>query len=152
MFHRRRYPGTARFRNYSAMNAQHLAECPPMTRSGGSARLGGVSLAVGQIYALDVEPTVKARMLRELAVWYRALAEQAANPVIWESRLLTAKDLDAAAGELEQERAAALGAEKNSARFVCKPGSAPVDTASFPSVTDSVESSDEPTQDQNCLR
>jgi hypothetical protein len=68
------------------------------------ARIGRVSLAVGQIYEIDAEPLVKARMLRELAVWYRAMAPRAANPVIWESRLHTAEDLDAEARRLEQQR------------------------------------------------
>jgi hypothetical protein len=76
-----------------------------MTQSLGSARLGHVSLAVGEMCAINIEPSVKARMLRELAAWYRALAERAANPVIWESRLLTAEDLDAAASGIEQRRA-----------------------------------------------
>jgi hypothetical protein len=77
-----------------------------MTQSVASARPTRVSLAVGQIYAIDAEPSVKARLLRELADWYRALAERAANPVIWESRLLTAEHLDAQANRIEQPRAA----------------------------------------------
>lgn len=76
-----------------------------MTQSLGSARPGHVSLAVGEMCAINIEPSVKARMLRELAAWYRALAERAANPVIWASRLLTAEDLDAAASGIEQRRA-----------------------------------------------
>jgi hypothetical protein len=39
-------------------------------------------------------------MLRELAAWYRGFAARAANPVIWESRLLTAEDLDAEASRM----------------------------------------------------
>ena len=37
--------------------------------------------------------------LRNLAAWYREFAEQAGNPVIWESRLLMAESL-----ELEAQR------------------------------------------------
>jgi hypothetical protein len=40
-------------------------------------------------------------MLRELAAWYRAFAVRAANPVIWESRLLTADDLNAEASRID---------------------------------------------------
>jgi hypothetical protein len=43
--------------------------------------------------------------LRELASWYRELAERAANPMIWESRLRTAEDLDAEAERLERRNA-----------------------------------------------
>jgi hypothetical protein len=32
--------------------------------------------------------------LRELAAWYRKFAECAGNPVIWESRVLLAEDLE----------------------------------------------------------
>jgi len=39
--------------------------------------------------------------LRELAAWYRELAEQSGNPAIWDSRLRTAEDLEAEAIELE---------------------------------------------------
>lgn len=45
--------------------------------------------------------------LRVLASWYRAFAEQAGNPVIWESRLLMAESLEAEAVRIEDERAAA---------------------------------------------
>jgi hypothetical protein len=51
-----------------------------MTQSLGSPRLRHVSLAVGDMSAINIEPSVKARMLRELAAWYRDLAERAANP------------------------------------------------------------------------
>jgi len=71
-------------------------------RTNESSRLGRVSLAVGDLRASDVEASVKARMLRELAAWYRRLAARAGNPVIWESRLLTAVDLDAEASRIEQ--------------------------------------------------
>jgi hypothetical protein len=74
-------------------------------RTDASRRLGLVSLAVGDICALNIEPSVKARMLRELAAWYRAFAARAANPVIWESRLLTAEDLEAEASRIEQQQA-----------------------------------------------
>jgi hypothetical protein len=40
--------------------------------------------------------------LRELASWYRAFAERAGNPAIWECRLRTADDLDEEARRLEQ--------------------------------------------------
>jgi hypothetical protein len=42
-----------------------------------------------------------------LASWYRAFAEHAGNPVIWESRLLTAESLEAEAEHIEAELAAA---------------------------------------------
>jgi hypothetical protein len=45
--------------------------------------------------------------LRELASWYRAFAEHAGNPVIWESRLLMAESLEAEAEHVEDELAAA---------------------------------------------
>jgi hypothetical protein len=56
-------------------------------------------MAALPLIAFDVDetPLAKARMLRELAVWYRRLASRTANPVIWESRLLMAKELDAEA-------------------------------------------------------
>jgi hypothetical protein len=44
--------------------------------------------------------------LRELASWYRELAERAGNPMIWESRLRTAEDLEAAAERIEWKLAA----------------------------------------------
>jgi hypothetical protein len=40
--------------------------------------------------------------LRELADWYRGLAERAANPTIWDARLRTAEDLEAEAMRLER--------------------------------------------------
>jgi hypothetical protein len=39
--------------------------------------------------------------LRELACWYRGLAERTANPMIWDARLRTAEDLEAEAARLE---------------------------------------------------
>lgn len=39
--------------------------------------------------------------LRELAAWYRQLAERAGDPRIWEARLLTAEKLEAEADRLE---------------------------------------------------
>ena len=45
--------------------------------------------------------------LRELASWYRELAERAGNPAIWESRLLTAEYLETEA--LRVERLVAAG-------------------------------------------
>ena len=50
--------------------------------------------------------------LRELATWYRDFAERAENPMIWESRLRTAGDLDAEAERIERSLAtngAAMG-------------------------------------------
>jgi hypothetical protein len=48
--------------------------------------------------------------LRELASWYRQLAERAGNPVIWEARLRTAEDLereaDRAVGKVDLKEAA----------------------------------------------
>jgi len=65
---------------------------------------GPISLAVAAMCETDVESSVKARMLRELAAWYRTLASRAGNPVIWECRLLTAADLDAEASRIEQRQ------------------------------------------------
>lgn len=42
------------------------------------------------------------KKLRELASWYRELAERAANPAIWDSRLRTAEDLEAEARRVER--------------------------------------------------
>ncbi len=42
------------------------------------------------------------RKLRALAGWYREFAERAGNPVIWEARLRTAKDLEHEADRLEK--------------------------------------------------
>ena len=44
--------------------------------------------------------------LRELALWYREFAERAGNSMIWESRLRTAEDLEAAAERIERTLAA----------------------------------------------
>ena len=44
----------------------------------------------------------KWRRLRELAHWYRELADSADNPVIWEARLQTAKELKREADTLEE--------------------------------------------------
>jgi hypothetical protein len=43
--------------------------------------------------------------LRELASWYRDFAERAGNPVIWEARLRTAKELEAEADAVERSQA-----------------------------------------------
>jgi hypothetical protein len=43
--------------------------------------------------------------LRELASWYRDFAERAGNPIIWEARLRTAKELEAEADLVERTRA-----------------------------------------------
>jgi hypothetical protein len=42
--------------------------------------------------------------LRELACWYREFAERTENPVIWDSRIRTAEDLEAEAARLEGGR------------------------------------------------
>jgi hypothetical protein len=42
----------------------------------------------------EEERREKQRRLRELAHWYRDFAERAGNPVIWEARLRTAKELE----------------------------------------------------------
>jgi hypothetical protein len=65
-----------------------------------------VSEAVEQVRATDAEPSVKGRMLRELAAWYRAFAAQAANPAIWESRLFTAEYLEAEANRIDPNKTA----------------------------------------------
>ena len=49
----------------------------------------------------------KPERLRELAYWYRGLAERTANPTIWDARLRTAEDLEAEAARLERFTAAA---------------------------------------------
>ena len=41
--------------------------------------------------------------LRKLAAWYREFAERAGNPLIWESRLLLAEDLEREAARIELE-------------------------------------------------
>ena len=69
-----------------------------------SARLRRLSPTFAQICAIDAEPPVKARRLRELAAWYRVFATRSGNPVIWESRLLTAEELDAEAGRIESQQ------------------------------------------------
>ncbi len=43
------------------------------------------------------------RRLRQLALWYRELAEGAANPAIWEARLQTAERLEREAERLAEE-------------------------------------------------
>jgi len=63
-----------------------------------------VTVGVEQTRLADAEPPAKARMMRELAAWYRLLAEDAANPVIWESRLLTADDLDVEANRIDPQQ------------------------------------------------
>ncbi|HVH87445.1 MAG TPA: hypothetical protein VM912_12025, partial [Terriglobales bacterium] len=40
--------------------------------------------------------------LRNLASWYREFAEQAGNPVIWESRLFMAESLEREAKRIER--------------------------------------------------
>jgi len=48
----------------------------------------------------------EARKLRDLASWYRELAERAGSTTIWETRLHMAEDLDHEADRLERERIA----------------------------------------------
>jgi len=50
------------------------------------------------------------KRLRELACWYRGLAERAANPTIWDARLRTAEDLEAEAVRLECTPVSEIGA------------------------------------------
>jgi hypothetical protein len=51
---------------------------------------------------VEQPPEADPSKLRELASWYRQFAERAGNPMIWEARLLTAKDLDAKADRIER--------------------------------------------------
>jgi hypothetical protein len=52
--------------------------------------------------ALNGAPNLTdAERLRELACWYRELAERTANPTIWDARLRTAEDLETEAARLE---------------------------------------------------
>jgi hypothetical protein len=51
---------------------------------------------------MHVDPTqTNPSKLRELASWYRDLAERASNPAIWEARLRTAEELEAEADLVE---------------------------------------------------
>ena len=45
----------------------------------------------------------KQRKLRELAAWYREIAERAGDPAIWEARLRTAKEFEQEADRLMHE-------------------------------------------------
>lgn len=74
------------------------------TSSSDSPPLKLLSPTLAHACEMDAEPNVKARILRDLAAWYRAFAERAANPVIWESRLLTAGRLEAEAGRIDPEQ------------------------------------------------
>ena len=56
--------------------------------------------------ASDDDCSASVRRLRELAAWYRAFAERAGNPAIWDARLRTAEDLDAEASRIEQRTSA----------------------------------------------
>jgi hypothetical protein len=53
------------------------------------------------------------REMRELAAWYRAFAEKAANPAIWEARLQTAEDLDQEADRIERRQRYANGPKQS---------------------------------------
>ena len=55
---------------------------------------------------LGEDPSTRVRRLRELAAWYRALAERAGDPAIWDARLRTAEDLDLEANLIEQRTSA----------------------------------------------
>ena len=55
---------------------------------------------------LGEDPSTRVRRLRELAAWYRALAERAGDPAIWAARLRTAEGLDAEASLIEQRTSA----------------------------------------------
>ena len=63
-----------------------------------------VDVGIEPAHLADAEPSAKARMLRELAAWYRVLAVRAGNPVIWESRLHTADDLEAEASRIDPQQ------------------------------------------------
>jgi hypothetical protein len=43
------------------------------------------------------------RKLRQIAHWDREFADRAGNPVIWEARLRTAKELEREADRLQEE-------------------------------------------------
>lgn len=51
---------------------------------------------------LSDDRRAEARRLREMAAWYRALADRAGNPMIWDARLRTAEDLEAEADRSER--------------------------------------------------
>ncbi len=53
------------------------------------------------------------KKLRELALWYREFAERAGNPVIWESRLNMAEDLEEEADRLETATPHGLSARRS---------------------------------------
>ena len=42
------------------------------------------------------------RRLREIATWYREIAEKTGNPTVWEARLRTAAELEKEAARLER--------------------------------------------------
>jgi hypothetical protein len=46
-------------------------------------------------------PVRESAHLRRLAAWYREFAERAGNPAIWDARLRTAEDLEAAADRVD---------------------------------------------------
>jgi hypothetical protein len=60
--------------------------------------------------------------LRKLAAWYRAYAEHAGNPVIWEARLRLAEDLEESAEVLEGAKGSSATRDPHSpARLAKKP-------------------------------
>jgi hypothetical protein len=77
---------------------------PSMASTSRNDRPRRVNLGVEPAHLADAEPLARARMLRELAAWYQAFAGRAANPAIWESRLLTAADLIADASRIDPQQ------------------------------------------------
>ena len=78
-----------------------------MTRSETPACYGSwpsrISADMEQAGTGEAPPAAKARRLRQLAAWYREFAGRAANPVIWESRLLTADQLEGEASRIDPQ-------------------------------------------------
>ena len=48
--------------------------------------------------------------LRELATWYREIADKAGAPTIWELRLMTAEDLEREADAIDRKQPSEGGA------------------------------------------
>jgi hypothetical protein len=59
--------------------------------------------------------------LRKLAGWYREFAERAGNPVIWEARLMTARELEREANRLEEISARDRDGSRNNRGFLARP-------------------------------
>jgi hypothetical protein len=62
-------------------------------------------LPIGTSIEYIEEREEKQRKLRELAAWYREIAERAGDPAIWEARLRTAKEFEQEADRLMHEPA-----------------------------------------------